>query len=112
VPPSPCPDPQDPVGAAPAEDAGRLTLLGRALPGWLTLRILCLAPGTEHAYDPAEWRGALVVVERGAITLIPWRGAPRALPPGAVLWLADLPLRAVANPHGEHAVLSVLSRTR
>ena len=86
------------------------SLLGRRVPAGMDLRLLALEPASERAYVPAEWRDALVVVEEGAIVLLARCGGRRPLPEGAVLWLAGLPLRAVANPYSARALLSVLSR--
>ena len=100
-----------PSRVPPAHEADeRFTLLGRRVPDTWFLRFALLDPGSEHAYRPAEWRGALVVVELGAITLITVHRQHRPLTCGAVLWLSGLSLRAIANPHREAALLSVLSR--
>jgi hypothetical protein len=88
----------------------RFTLLGRRLPETMVLRFVVLEAGSERPYRPAEWQGALVVVEHGAITLVTVDRERRQLPCGAVLWLCELPLRAIANPHIDPAVISVLSR--
>lgn len=98
------------TAAAGREDDERLTLLGRPLPAGLCLRLVVLDPEAERPYRSGEWRGGLVVVERGAIVLVAHHGPARPLACGAVLWLAGLPLRALANPHPDPALLSVLSR--
>jgi hypothetical protein len=69
-----------------------------------------LEAGSERPYRSAEWRGALVVVEHGAIRLVTRDREPQDLACGAVLWLSGLPLRAIANPHLDQALISVLSR--
>lgn len=76
----------------------------------MCLRLVVLDARSERAYRSAEWTGALVVVERGAIILVALRGDDRPLDRGAVLWLAGLPLRALANPHVDPALLSILAR--
>ena len=100
------------AAAARPDDEERFSLLGRRLPAAWGVRLLVLDPASERAYRPDEWRGALVVVEHGAIVLVPRFGAERPLACGAVLWLAALPLRAIANPHPDPALLSVLIRRR
>jgi hypothetical protein len=80
-------------------------------PGF-ALRALILAPGGRRAYDDAEWRGAIVVVESGAIVLEPRAGRPYRFGPGDVLWLQGLPLRALHNPGSEPAVLVAVERCR
>jgi hypothetical protein len=87
-----------------------VTLMGRTLPAWARVRLLTLGPGQAHPYVDAEWRGALVVVERGAVEL-EWAGGRRSrCERGDVLYLAGLPLRALRNAAGEPAMLSAVSR--
>jgi len=90
--------------------AERFSLIDRRLPANLELRLLELPPCSSRAYRSGEWTGALVVVERGAIVLVPVREERRPLACGAVLWLAGLPLRSIDNPHPDPALLSVLAR--
>jgi hypothetical protein len=45
----------------------RLALLGRPLPGSFKRWLVVVAPGCQRAFDDAEWRNALVAVERGEI---------------------------------------------
>lgn len=96
--------------AGTEQDEERFSLLGRRLPAGVRLRLVRIAASGEHPYRSGEWRGALVVVEQGAIVLVTVRGERLPLAGGAVLWLAGLPLRALVNPHPETALLSVLSR--
>jgi hypothetical protein len=74
------------------------------------IRVVDLAPGRARRYADAEWRDALVVVERGEIELEAedhtlWRFAR-----GDMLWLTGLPLRAVHNRGAEPARLVAVSR--
>jgi hypothetical protein len=69
------------------------------------LRVLAVAPGRKRPYDESEWRGALVLVERGEIELECLAGASRRFGRGDVLCLIDLPLRALSNPGREPALL-------
>jgi hypothetical protein len=91
---------------------GRLSFLDRPLPPSFELRLVELGPGTQRVYDPEEWRGALVVVERGEVELECVRGGKRVFSSGAVLWLFGLPLRTLHNRGREAAVLSAVSRRR
>jgi len=75
-------------------------------------RRLALAPGDTRAYDPAEWSGALVVVEHGRIELEATGGSRRTFERGAVLWLVGVPLRAVHNHGPERAVMLAFTRRR
>jgi hypothetical protein len=89
---------------------GSLTFLGRRLPPAFELRLLALDPGGDRAYDAAEWRGALVVVERGEIELEALSGRCWTFRTGDVLWLVGLPLRALHNRGAEQAVLAAVRR--
>lgn len=91
---------------------GRRTFLGRRLAPAFALRIVVVAPGRSRAYDATEWRGAIVVVERGAIELEGLGGSRRRFGRGAVVWLAGLPLRALRNRGREPLVLVAVSRRR
>jgi hypothetical protein len=87
-----------------------VTFVDRPLPPWARARLVALAPGEERAYTEAEWRGALVVVERGTIELECVVGRRWRFEQGAVLWLAGLPLRALRNAGSGPALLSAVSR--
>jgi hypothetical protein len=88
----------------------RFSLLGRRVPAWARRRVLLVAPGGERAFDPAEWRGALVVVEHGEIELVTEAGERARFARGDVLVLSGLPLRALRNRGAETAVLVSLVR--
>jgi hypothetical protein len=88
-----------------------LSLLGRRLPATLQRRVLVLPPGRIRAYDEADWRDALVVVERGQVELRFATGA-RGFGRGNVVCLADLPLLAFENGGSEPAVVVGVSRRR
>ena len=87
-----------------------LTVLGRPVPASFDVRVVVVGPGCVRPYDADEWRGALVVIDRGAIELESLAGGRRRLRRGAVLWLAGLSLRAIRNPGDEPAVLAAVSR--
>lgn len=90
----------------------RLSFIDRPLPPSFELRVFALAPGHERPYDEAEWRGALVVVERGEVELECLAGGRLQCGAGAVLWLVGLPLRALHNRGPGTALLAAVSRRR
>ena len=99
-------------GGVDDDDEGdeTFTLLGRPLPPWASVRVVVVDPGASEPYVDEEWRDALVVVERGEITiearcgrLIPFAG-------GSVLWFVGLAVRALRNTGDEPAVLVALTR--
>ena len=69
-----------------------------------------MASGCERPYDPSEWNDALVIVTAGVIELEGLSGRRWRFPCGAMLWLTDLPVRALHNPGDEAAVLTAISR--
>ena len=87
-----------------------LSFLGRPLSPTFELRVVAVAPGDTRAYDEAEWRDALVVVERGEIELECVSGTCRRFDHGDMLYLIGLPLRALHNRGREPAVLVAVSR--
>jgi hypothetical protein len=89
---------------------GRRSFLDRQVPDGFSVRRIVVAPRTERAFDEAEWRDALVVVESGRIELESWSGLRPRFRPGDVLWLTGLPLRALHNRGRRPAVLVVVSR--
>lgn len=93
-------------------DEEAVTLIDRRLPDWAQARLCILAPGERRIYEDAEWRGALVVVERGVIELECVGGDRWRFEEGDVLYLGGLPLRALHNAGNRQAVLSALSRRR
>ena len=111
-PPRPLPGIRTAAGTLMDDGLGRegLSFLGRRLPPSFQLRVVAVAPGSERAYVEAEWRDALVVVERGEIEVECLGGARRWFRCGDVLWLTGLPLRALHNSGHEPAVLVAVSR--
>lgn len=91
-------------------DRSPLSLLGRRLPPAFERRVIVLVPEQIQAYDDAEWRGALVVVEHGQIELEGVDGSWHRFERGAILWLDRLPLRALHNRGPTPAVLVAVSR--
>jgi hypothetical protein len=90
----------------------RISFLEGPLPRTFDLRVVAVSPGRELAFDDAEWRDALVVVERGEIELECLSGAGCRFERGAVLWLCGLPLRGLRNRGREPVLLAVVSRRR
>jgi hypothetical protein len=74
------------------------------------IRAVAVAPGEDLAYDAAQWRDALVVVQRGEIQLRGVSGASRSFRRGDLLWLERVPLAALHNPGAEPAVLLAIAR--
>jgi Cupin domain len=74
------------------------------------VRVVRVPPGGDRPYDAAEWEDAIVLVQRGAIELRGVSGAARSFARGDLIWLEDVPLRALHNPGREPAVLVAVSR--
>jgi hypothetical protein len=74
------------------------------------IRVVTIAPGRARRYAEAEWRDALVVVERGAVELETQDHACWRFARGDMLWLTGLRLRAVHNRGAEPARLVAVSR--
>ena len=66
--------------------------------------------GCSRPFDNAEWQDALVIVTLGEIELEGLSGRRWRFPRGAILWLTDLPLRAIHNPTDEEAELATVAR--
>jgi hypothetical protein len=92
--------------------ADRLSLLDRPLSHTFELRLVILPPGRARRYRDADWRDALVVVERGYIELESVGGVRRRFSRGDVLWLTGLPMLALHNPGPDAALLAAVSRRR
>jgi hypothetical protein len=73
-------------------------------------RTVTLPAGSERVYDAAEWDDALVIVVQGVLELEGVSGRRWRFPCGAMLWLSDLPVRALHNPGEETARLCAVSR--
>jgi hypothetical protein len=93
-------------------EAAGLSLVGRALPPAFAAAAVVIAPGGERAFDEADWRDAIVVVESEGVELECRGGALLRLARGDVLWLSGLPLRALHNRAREPALLVAVSRLR
>jgi hypothetical protein len=73
-------------------------------------REVVIAPGGTRAYDEAEWRGAIVVVERGQVELAQHGNNRRRFGRGDILYLEGLALRTLHNPGREPTVLIAVAR--
>ncbi len=93
-------------------DGERLDLLWRALSSSFGVRVHVLEPGCERPYDAAEWRDALVEVDRGEVELEFRSGDAVRVGPGDVLWLYGLALRALRNRGHVPVVLVAMFRRR
>jgi hypothetical protein len=91
-------------------DRSPLSFLGRRLPPPFQRRVVVLAPDHTWVYHDTEWRGAIVVVERGQIELECLDGSRHCFGRGDMLWLEGLPLRALHNRGHTSAVLIAVSR--
>ena len=91
-------------------DHGPLSLLATCLPPGLTRRVVTIAVGDILAYRAADWRDALVVIERGQIELEHRGGQRSHFGRGDIIWLYGLPVRLLHNPGADVAVLIAISR--
>jgi hypothetical protein len=89
---------------------GRPAFLGRRVPDAFDIREIVLAGGAARAFDEAEWRNSIVVVETGEIDLECLGGSRRTFGCGDVLWLGGLSLRVLHNSGSGPAVLIAVSR--
>ncbi len=69
-----------------------------------------LEPGGAIDYAAADWADALVIVERGELEVECRSGRRARFAAGAVLTLADLPVRRLHNPRPEPVVLLLAAR--
>ena len=74
--------------------------------------MITLPPGTSRPFDKADWTDALVVLECGELELEALSGCRVRLHPGAIFWLAGLPLRSLHNTGQQPAVLVAVSRRK
>jgi hypothetical protein len=75
-----------------------------------TRRTVALPGRSARPYDESEWEDALVIVTQGVLELEGLSGRRWRFPAGAMLWLTDLPVRALHNPGEETAFLCAISR--
>ena len=93
-----------------SDDTVLSRIISGSLPSWLRRRAFTIPPRTAHAYDEAEWRDALVIVERGSVDIEGRSGRRLRLEAGALLSLTHLSIKALHNVGEEPLVLIVISR--
>ena len=76
----------------------------------VALRTVRVEPGASLPYEEAEWRDALVTVERGELELVMTCGRSCYFQRGDLLWFQDLPLATLRNRGDEPTVLLAASR--
>jgi hypothetical protein len=92
------------------DDDAPLPFLVERLTQRFSRRVVTLGPGSSVPYVEQEWRGAVVVVERGDVEFECQRGGLRRFGPGDVLWMDGLGLRHITNPGEEPTKLVAVSR--
>jgi hypothetical protein len=73
--------------------------------------VVAVPPGRSRPYREAEWRDALVLVERGEIELESRAGAFAKFGEGDLLSFTGLPLRSLRNRGRKPALLVALTRS-
>jgi hypothetical protein len=71
---------------------------------------MTIAGGRDVAFDEAEWRDAIVVIERGSLDIECLGGNRSTFATGAVLCLDRLQLRTLHNAGNEPVLLFAVSR--
>jgi hypothetical protein len=79
-------------------------------PPGFEVRAVAVEAGGHRIYNEQEWRDAIVVVARGEIELESLSSRRHRFERGDILWLCELPLRALHNRGTEDAVLVTVSR--
>jgi hypothetical protein len=73
-------------------------------------RLVRLEPGSELHYVESEWLDELVIVVCGTLELEGRSGRRWVFRKGSIIWLQELPLRAICNPTGATTILMAVSR--
>jgi hypothetical protein len=73
-------------------------------------RLVRLEPGCERLYDESEWLDELVIVVCGTLELEGRSGRRWVFHKGSIIWLQELPLRAIHNPSDAATILMAVSR--
>jgi hypothetical protein len=73
-------------------------------------RLVRLPAHSERPYHASEWVDELVIVVCGTIALEGLSGRCWTFEKGSVIWLQELPLRAIHNPCDTVTVLMAVSR--
>ncbi len=83
-----------------------------ALPATFVRRVTELPPGATVAFDPVDWRGAVVVVRDGIVRLTLRSGVEQEFVARDVLWLAGLDVLHLHNPGREPTALVSVRRSQ
>jgi hypothetical protein len=73
-------------------------------------RLIRLPAGCVRPYDEAEWEDELVIVVCGTVELEGLSGRRWRFAKGSIIWLTELPLRALRSAGDEVAILMAVSR--
>jgi len=72
--------------------------------------VVTISAGQVYPFRAAEWADMIILVECGTVELELCSGERRELGPGAIFWLAGLPMLALRNAGREPVVLMTISR--
>ena len=87
-----------------------VSFLDGVLPEWAAKRVITIGVGDHVLQSDEDWRGELVVVERGELDLELVSGRHCHFDEGAVLWLDGLRICVMHNPGRVPTVLVAVSR--
>jgi len=98
--------------AVPTDDRALAALLGRPNlpPGFERWRSV-LEPRSERPTNPAEWAGALVLIESGVVEAVCRAGGQRTFQAGDLVALGWLPITRLRNPSDGPTRILALRRT-
>ena len=106
-----CPTGHVCAGGSPLMDeVPARVFLGRRVPAWFDHRVVTIPVGMAVAYREDEWRGAIVVVERGEVELESLDGERHRFGGGDLIWLDGVRLRVLRNAGSRPVVLAAISR--
>ena len=91
-------------------EADRPRFLGRRVPDEFEVRRISIAPGAERRSTGTEWRGTIVVLERGAVELVSAAGARRAFGAGDMVCPDWVDCERIVNIGAEEARLVTIDR--
>lgn len=90
--------------------ADRPSFLGRRVPDEFGVRRILIAPGAGRRATAREWRGSIVLLERGAVELVSAAGARRVFGPGDLLCPEWVACERIVNIGAEEAWLVAIDR--
>jgi hypothetical protein len=91
-------------------EADRPEFLGRRVPDEFEVRRISIAAGAERRSTPREWRGSIVVLERGAVELVSAAGARRSFGAGDMICPDWVDCERIVNIGAEEARLVAIDR--